>query len=125
MTQDQDSNHSHNIQMTVFRDESIYITARTDCRTEAELLQAEKHGDWYAEHGRSVAPIYTKLKTTRIDRVINVEGLQGISKAQALAAKAALIKGLRALGYEVLNNPGMKNNPLSYNNTPTRALVSL
>ena len=102
----------HNIQLIQFTDGSYFITARTDARTQAEI---ERNAGWQAEsraRDPGLDPLGMKwpmaviLQTRTIQRVINVEGLQGLSKATALASKAALIKGLRSMGHTVLNKNG-------------------
>ena len=102
-----DSNKKHNIQMIQFSDGEIYITARSDARTREDIMAWKRAHDHFMAHndthGMEHNPLSLKLETHTIHQLINVEGLQGISKGCALASKHALIKGLRALGHAVIN----------------------
>ena len=95
--------NNYNIQIVPFRDGSLYITARTDQRTRAQIEACENHTNWYREKGMPVSPVLEKLTTHRIDEPINPAGLQGLSKHDAIVAKRAAIRTLKALGKTVLN----------------------
>ena len=94
---------NYNIQIIRFMDDQFYITARTDRRTRAQVEGNVNHAEWYKAKGMPVSPVLGKLVTHRIDEPINPAGLQGLSKHDAIVAKQAAIRTLRALGKTVLN----------------------
>ena len=102
-----DANRKHNVQIIEFCDGSKYVTARTDQRTSEDIEKWKRAYDHFAVHSAEFIgdrnALSLKLDTHTIRQITNVGELQGISKAQAIAAKHALIKGLRALGHEVIN----------------------
>ena len=99
-----DANRKHNVQIIEFCDGSKYVTARSDVRTREDIMAWKRRSDHFTAltHVDKNA-LSLKLDTHTIRQITNVEELQGISKACSLASKHALIKGLRALGHEVIN----------------------
>lgn len=97
----------YNVQIIEFCDGSKYITARTDRRTIEDIERWKRAHDAFARRRglpqQQWPALALKLDTHTIRQITNVEELQGVSKSEALAAKAALIKGLRALGHVVIN----------------------
>ena len=95
--------NNYNIQIIHFKDGTYYVTARTDVRSKSQIEACEKHGEWYAQKGMSVAPVLEKLQTHKIHEPINPEGLQGLSKDDAISKKIGIIRALRSLGNQVIN----------------------